>query len=193
MLASAALARARAPAPVPLPPVAIGTAVLWLFVAWRWFSGGWPGWWLPVPLALTALAVPLCAADFRYRRLPDALTLPAYPIFAAAITTAAVAGPGPQLAVRALVAASFFGGLHLLVHALSRRSLGAGDVKLAGALGGVLGAASWGALGVAAVLAAVVTAALALTRRWGRGVPHGPGLLAAACLVALFPGRGVGA
>ncbi|HJQ06192.1 MAG TPA: hypothetical protein VJ872_12145, partial [Nocardioides sp.] len=73
---------------------------------------------------------------------------------------------------------------------LSRRSLGAGDVKLAGALGAVLGAVSWVALPVAAAIAAVVTVALAVVRRSTGGVPHGPGLLAAASLVAVFPGTG---
>jgi leader peptidase (prepilin peptidase)/N-methyltransferase len=189
-LAAAVLTRARAPAPVPLVPVAALTAALWLFTGWRWLAGAWPSWWLPVPLALTALAVPLAAADLRHRRLPDALTLPAYPILAGAVVAAAVAGPGAALVLRAAGAAALFGGLHLLAHTLSRRSLGAGDVKLAGALGAVLGALNWAALVVAATLAAAFTVVLALVRRWPHGVPHGPGLLVATWLVAVFPGAG---
>lgn len=189
-LAAAVLARARAPAPVPLAPVAALTATLWLFTAWRWLTGAWPSWWLPVPLAVTALAVPLAAADLRHRRLPDALTLPAYPILAAVLGAAALAGPGTAMALRALSAAVVFGGLHLLAHMLSRRSLGAGDVKLAGALGAVLGAVNWAALVVAAAFAAALTVSLALVRHWRHGVPHGPGLLVATWLVAVFPGTG---
>jgi leader peptidase (prepilin peptidase)/N-methyltransferase len=189
-LAAAVLARARAPAPVPVAPVAALTAVLWLFVAVRWLAGAWPSWWLPVPLALTALAVPLAAADLHHRRLPDALTVPAYPILAGAVAWAAVAGPGISLAVRAVAAAALFGGLHLLAHTLSRCSLGGGDVKLAGALGAVLGAVNWAALVVSAILAAAFTVVLALVRRWPDGVPHGPGLLVAAWLAAVFPGTG---
>ncbi|TVT15682.1 A24 family peptidase [Amycolatopsis acidiphila] len=193
VLASAVLARARAPAPVPLAPVAAMTAALWAVVGWRWLGHGWPSWWLPVPLALTTFAVPLAAADLRHRRLPDVLTLPAYPILAIALCASATTGPGIGLAVRALAAGAVFGGLHLLVHALSRSSLGAGDVKLAGALGAVLGAVSWAALVVAAVLAAMTTVVLALTRRRRHGVPHGPGLLLATWLVAVFHGTGTGA
>ena len=49
-----------------------------------------------------------------------------------------------------------------LVHLLRPAALGLGDVKLAAPLGAVLGAASWSALAIAAVLAAVIT---------GRGAP----------------------
>ena len=58
---------------------------------------------------------------------------------------------------------------------------------LAGSLGAVLGALGWSALVVAAVLAAVVTASLAVGRRRA-AAPHGPGLLLATWLVAAFPG-----
>ncbi|MFD2400193.1 hypothetical protein ACFSVJ_30210 [Prauserella oleivorans] len=70
-------------------------------------------------------------------------------------------------------------------------------MKLAGSLGGVLGATGWPAVVVAACTAAVVTAVLALAaallrvRRWRDGVPHGPGLLLATCLVVVFPGAGL--
>ncbi|TVT29920.1 prepilin peptidase [Amycolatopsis rhizosphaerae] len=181
------LTRAAVPAPVPRGPVAAGTALLWLVVAWRWGAGAWPPWWLPVPLAVTTVAVPLVAADLRHRRLPDVLTLPSYPLLGIVLGLAAVLGPGTGLAGRAVAAATVFGGLHLLAHTLARGSLGAGDVKLSGVLGAVLGAVSWTALVVAAVLAAVLTAVLAVSRRWHGGVPHGPGLLAATWLVSVFP------
>lgn len=159
----------KAGAPVPVAAVLIGTAVAWAGVA-AMASRPW------TPLVLTALAVPLIAADVRHRRLPDVLTLPAYPALVA------VARDPPE----ALGAAAVFGGLHLVVHLLTPRSMGAGDVKLAGALGAALG---WFLLPVAAVLAALVTAVLAATRRWRDGVPHGPGMLAAAtALTLLRPG-----
>ncbi|MEU6642945.1 A24 family peptidase [Saccharomonospora sp. NPDC046836] len=156
-----------------------------------------PEWWLPVPLVVTALAVPLTLADLRHRRLPDVLTLPAYPLAGAALGIAAVTGPGGALAARAMVGAVLFGAAHALVHAVAPAALGAGDVKLSGSLGGVLGATGWQALVVAAGTAAVTTLVLAAVaalfhmRRWREGVPHGPGLLAATCLVALFPGGGL--
>ncbi|HVV13041.1 prepilin peptidase [Amycolatopsis sp.] len=189
-LLSSILARARSPAPVPGWPVASATAVLWGVTAWRWLAGAIPPWWLPVPLVVSALAIPLIATDLRYQRVPNVLTLPAYPLLGGVLALAAVAGPSPQIGLRALNAAIVFGGLHLLIYALARRSLGAGDVKLAGSLGAVLGAVHWAALVVASVLAAVVTLLLALTRRWADGVPHGPGLLGATWLVSLFPATG---
>jgi leader peptidase (prepilin peptidase)/N-methyltransferase len=176
----------------------LATAVLWGLVAWRWSSGGGPGWWLPVPLALTALAVPLTLADLRARRLPDVLTLSAYPVLGGALAAAALAGPDPGLLVGAAGGALAFAAAHAAVHLVAPASLGAGDVKLSGSLGAVLGAVGWAALPVAACGAAVVTALLAAgarvcrSRAWRDGVPHGPGLLAATCLVAVFPAAGSG-
>ncbi|HJQ46810.1 MAG TPA: prepilin peptidase, partial [Amycolatopsis sp.] len=101
LLTSFVLVRARSPAPVPAASVAAATGVLWALVATRRLSGGWPSWWLPVPLLVTALAVPLVAADLRHRRLPNALTLPAYPALGLALTAAARAGPGAGMLLRA--------------------------------------------------------------------------------------------
>ncbi|ASR39490.1 peptidase [Prauserella marina] len=184
------------PATVSARWCALGVAASWSGVALRWAVSGLPGWWLPVPLAVTALAVPLALADLGHRRLPDVLTLPAYPILGAALCVAAVTGPEEGLAVRAMVGGAVFATAHLLVHAVAPNALGAGDVKLSGSLGGVLGATGWPALVVAAFAAAVVTLVLAgsavllRARRWREGVPHGPGMLAATCLIAVFPGSG---
>lgn len=187
-----ALARAENPIRIGAGWCELGTALSWAMLAWLWCSGVLPGWWLPVPLAVTAIGVPLVPADLRHRRLPDVLTLAAYPILAGALTIAAAAGSAPGLLWRALAVAVLFGGAHAVVHALAPSALGAGDVKLAGSLGAVLGACGWAAAVVAACLAAVVSAllaglaALAGSSRWRTGVPHGPGLLLAVALVAVF-------
>jgi leader peptidase (prepilin peptidase)/N-methyltransferase len=182
---AALLKRASAPIPVSLTAVlaALGVAV----AAVRWLAGGWPGWWLPVPALLAVVAVPLALADLRHLRLPDVLTLPAYPLFGVAVGAASLGGGGPSLAVRAAAGAALFGGAHALVRRATPGSLGAGDVKLSGSLGAVLGAAGWPALALAAVVAALLSLAVAAVRRNSR-VPHGPALLAAAWLCALFPG-----
>jgi Flp pilus assembly protein protease CpaA len=126
-----------------------------------------PGWWLPVPLVLGWLGVPLAAVDLARRRLPDALTLAAYPLLGAALAIAALGPPGGPLALRATVGLLVFGGAHALVHRLAPGGLGAGDVKLSGSLGAVLGALGWPALLLAPLGASAGTLALALaTAAW---------------------------
>jgi leader peptidase (prepilin peptidase) / N-methyltransferase len=177
----------RAAAPIPVLATAVLAALGVAAATGRWLTGGWPGWWLPVPVLLTIVAAPLALADLRHLRLPDVLTLPAYPLFGAAVGAAALGGGGPSLAVRAAAGALLFGGAHALVHRAVPGSLGAGDVKLSGSLGAVLGAAGWPALALAAVLAALLSLAVAVVRKSHR-VPHGPALLTATWLCALFPG-----
>jgi len=179
------LKRASAPVPTALTAVLAGLGVA-AVTAGR-VAGAWPGWWLPVPVLLTVVGVPLALADLRHLRLPDVLTLPAYPLFGAAVGAAALGGGGPSLAVRAAAGALLFGGAHALVRIATPDSLGAGDVKLSGSLGAVLGAAGWAALAAAAVLAALLTLAVTAVRRGSGRVPHGPALLTATWLCAIFP------
>jgi leader peptidase (prepilin peptidase)/N-methyltransferase len=171
-----------------------GVAALWAVLGWRVGAGALPEWWLPVPLLLTWFAVLLTATDLRHRRLPDALTMPAYPIAAAVLAAAAAAGGGWPLAAGAAFGAGAFLAVHTAIRLIRPSALGLGDVKLSGPLGAVLGAVGWPALVLAAWLAAACTLALRLAapRRlavtWRDGIPHGPGLLAATSLIALFPG-----
>lgn len=192
------LARLRRGAHVRAGPCEIAGALLFTLVAVRWMSGGFSSWWLPVPLVMSALGVPLVAVDLVHRRLPDALTWPAYALVGGALGLAAAMSADPALLAAALAGAVVFGGAHLVVHLVAPHSLGAGDVKLAGSVGAALGAVGWPALAVAACLAAMVTlafaacATLARTRVWSGGVPHGPGLLTATWMVVVFPGTGLG-
>lgn len=122
-------------------------------------AGSLPAWWLPVAWLVSVLGVPLALADVRHRRLPDVLTLPAYPAVALTLTLAAFSGGGWRLAAGAALGCLLFGGTHLIVHRLSAGGLGPGDVKLAGSFGAVLGAVGGLAPAVAAVLAAMVSLA----------------------------------
>ncbi|GAB3367309.1 prepilin peptidase [Amycolatopsis echigonensis] len=128
-------------------------------------SGALPAWWLPVAWLVSVLGVPLALADVRHRRLPDVLTLPAYPVVALTLALAALSGGGWRLAAGAVLGCLLFGGTHLIVHRLSAGGLGPGDVKLAGSFGAVLGAVGGLAPAVAAVLAAMVSAA-AMVPMW---------------------------
>jgi leader peptidase (prepilin peptidase)/N-methyltransferase len=132
-------------------------------------------------LLVAWLGVLLSVVDFRHRRLPDSLTLPAYPLVGGVLAVG-----GADLA-RALGGCLAYFGLHLAAHRLAPASMGGGDVKLSGALGAVLGSVSWVALPVGAVLASVVTLAVS-SGKPRDGPPHGPGLAGATWLVSLAGG-----
>lgn len=162
----------------------VGTAAVWSLVGTRF--GSLPPWWLPVPVLLGWFTVLLTAADLAHRRLPDPVNLLGYPALGAALVAAA-AGGGVPVGVPALAGVVVFGGAHLAVHWWRPSALGAGDVKLSGWLGGVLGVLGWPAVVLVTVSAAVCSVLLRVAPAWRSGAPHGPGLLAATCLVALFP------
>ena len=131
----------------------------------------------------------LAAIDWRTRRLPDAITLPSYPVLIALL---APSGRLPGAALAAAVLIVVFGVLWLIRPA----DLGLGDVKLSGLIGLVTGSGG-PAAAATAVLAGVLLAALyaiALLAR-GRGsrdtvFPFGPFLItgALAALAAGSPG-----
>lgn len=172
---------------VPAPVCAAGVAVLWSVTGAR--IDRLPVWWWPVPLLLGWVAVLLAAADVVARRLPDALTLPAYLVAAGLLGVAALGAGDADLPVRGLVGAVLWAGGYAAVRVVAAGALGGGDVKLAGSLGALAAATSWSALLLAVLLATAMTAlvagpALLLGRR---DIPHGPAMLAAAWLVVLQP------
>jgi leader peptidase (prepilin peptidase)/N-methyltransferase len=169
--------------------LAAAVGVLWAVVGWQVANGHLPVYWLPVPLTVTWFAVLLVVVDLRHSRLPDALTLPAYPaILAAVVLTAWLSGDW-SVPPRAVVGAAVFLGLHVVVRRMHPPSLGAGDVKLSGSVGAALAAAGWPCLSLAALVAAVVTLLLSIAvgPDWPEGVPHGPGLLMATSLFVMVP------
>ncbi len=179
----------RIPRGVQVPVLACGVVVaaLWAVIAER--AGGLPVWWWPVPLMLAWAGVLLGAADVVVRRLPDALTLPAYPVVAVLLVVAAAGVGDAELLVRALGGALLWAGGYAAVRLIAPGALGGGDVKLAGSLGALTAAASWPGLLIAVLMATVLTAAVAGPAQvFGyRDVPHGPAMLAAAWLVVLHP------
>jgi leader peptidase (prepilin peptidase) / N-methyltransferase len=179
------LGRLRRGARVPPPWCELGVAVVWASTGSAARAGALPVRWIPVLLALGWFAVAAAAVDVLHHRLPDALTLPALPV-----ALLLLAPLGADVVVRGLVGATIAAIAHGAVHLLAPAAMGAGDVKLAGSLGAVLAASSWPALLLAGVLAAVLSAALALVLTMtGRGcrataLPHGPSMLLAAWVVA---------
>jgi leader peptidase (prepilin peptidase)/N-methyltransferase len=154
-----------------------------------------PGPQTPAFCVLAAAGVPLAFFDARTSRLPNAVTLPAYPVSLALLGAAApfLAGGASRFshALIGMAAAVAFFGVLLLV---SPAGLGMGDVKLAGPLGaylGWLGATAFAAGLLAAwLLAAVTGLGLLLAHRARRKtqIPFGPFLVAATLAVVLASG-----
>ncbi len=150
-------------------------------------AAGWSA-LLPALLALALIGTPLVVIDVEHHRLPDRLVVPAAAAGAALLTlAAAIRDTWAPLLHAAEGAAGVFAVLFLLWFA-APRSLGFGDVKLGGVLGGYLGWFGWrqvyyGLLG-GFVLGAVLAVALLVVRRatLKTHLAFGPMLLAGALL-----------
>ncbi|MFN2479735.1 MAG: prepilin peptidase [Pseudonocardiaceae bacterium] len=173
---------------VPVPVCTVAVAVLWAVVGER-ASEGLPVWWWPVPLVLGWAGVLLASADLIARRLPDALTLPAYPVVAVLLVAAAVGAGNSEALARATAGGLLWVGGYAAVRLVAPGALGGGDVKLAGSLGALAAATSWPGLLLAVLAANVITVAIAGPARLlgYRDVPHGPAMLASVWLVVLHP------
>ncbi|QGK69663.1 prepilin peptidase [Allosaccharopolyspora coralli] len=160
-----------------------GAALVGVAVAVR-TAGGLPWWWVPVPLAFGWWAILLAVCDWRSRRLPDALTLPAYPVVAFALAVALEHPPTTGTAASSLAGAVLFAGSYALVRWWSPHGLGAGDVKLAGVVGAVVGAVAVPAVLVVMASAAILT--VVASARTAGPVAHGPAILVPAWLCTLL-------
>ena len=127
----------------------------------------------PAELVAFATLAVACALlvliDLAAFRLPNAIVGPMYPIlFAALAGAAALSGDWGRLGRAVVVAAILVAGYFVLAF-LSPSSLGLGDVKLSGLLGGFLGWLGWSeaALGTLAAfaLSGVVAVILVITVR----------------------------
>lgn len=143
---------------------------------------------------LGVLGVALSAIDIAVQRLPDRLTLPAYPVVIALLGIAAVAGHSGWALVRALLGCLALALFYLLLAMVRPGQLGFGDVKLAGLTGLALGWLGWPALIAGAalgfVLSAVVSVALLAARRVSMrsSICFGPFMLGGALLAIVLSG-----
>ena len=131
----------------------------------------------------------LSGVDLVARRLPDALTLPAYPLVASVLGIAAAGVGNVDPLFRAAVGALLWAGGYAAIRLVSPGALGGGDVKLAGSLGALTAATSWSGLILAVVAAGTLTVMVAVPAGMCgyRDIAHGPAMLAAAWLVVLHP------
>jgi leader peptidase (prepilin peptidase)/N-methyltransferase len=137
----------------------------------------------------------LALIDLDVRRLPDVLTLPAYPVAAVLLALCSAAVDDWDALARAAACAALAVALFtaLALVGAGSEGLGLGDVKLVGVLAGLLGWYGWtnALLGIATgcVLGGLVALVLLLSGRAGRGsqVAYGPVLIAGAYVWAVLP------
>lgn len=152
---------------------------------------------LPAHLFLAGVGVPLAVIDLREHRLPNWLTLPAYPVAGALLGLAAIADEDSAGAWRALAGMVILIGFYDLISRINPAGMGYGDVKFSGVLGLYLGWAGWDAI-VVGTLAAFVAGAvtglgLLITRRaeLSSSMPFGPFMLAGT-VIGIVAGADVG-
>ncbi|HUD40350.1 MAG TPA: A24 family peptidase [Streptosporangiaceae bacterium] len=171
------------------PPLAIeitSAAVIALLLA---KFGGQPA--VAAFAYLGVIGVALSQIDLAVQRLPDRLTLPAYPALVTLLTVAAAVGDDWAALIRAVLAGLALGGGYLVLSLVSGGQVGGGDVKLAGLAGLVLGWLSWDTLIIGAfagfLLAALVSAGLLAARKITKQsrLSFGPYLLGGALLATL--------
>jgi leader peptidase (prepilin peptidase)/N-methyltransferase len=140
------------------------------------------------------LGVALGAIDIKVYRLPDRLTLGAYPAMVALLGVAAVLGHDADGLLRAVIASLALAATYLLLAVIRPGQLGGGDIKLAALIGLALGWLSWAAVLYGAALgfalSAIVSLALLAMRRISlrSEISFGPFMLGGALLVILASG-----
>ena len=140
---------------------------------------------------LGIVGVALTQIDVAVQRLPDRLTLPAYPALIVLLGVAAAFDDDWTAFVRAVLGALAVGAGYALLGLASGGQVGGGDIKVAGLIGLLLGWLSWRTLitgaGAGFVLAAVAGVALLTARRISRHgrISFGPYLLSGALLATL--------
>ncbi len=171
------------------PLVELATAALFVVMAVRF--GLDPV--LPAYLYLAAVGLALALIDLDCKRLPNALTLPSYPVVAALLGVGAALGSDSGDLVRALLGGVAMYAVYFTLCFAYPAGMGFGDVKLAGVLGMVTAWLGWGAWSIGLFLGFLfggMFGVLVIAARRGdrkTAVPFGPFMLAGA-LVAILAG-----
>jgi leader peptidase (prepilin peptidase) / N-methyltransferase len=164
------------PISVRYPIVEGATGLLFAVVGWHFAAHPML---LAAYLAFAGIAVALALIDLDVRRLPNVLVLPSYPVLAALLAL----GVGGDGLLRAAVGAVLLFGFFLAVAVAAPGGIGLGDVKLAGVVGGMTAALSWGAFLTGAFAGFLLGAVAGVLLILGRGarrktaVPFGPFML----------------
>jgi len=154
--------------------------------------GGWValGLWLLIAMMLITLA----AYDARWMILPDKVMVPLVVTAAVFAVTMSFVTHNPRVLAGAIEAAALAGGgFYLLATATRGKGMGGGDIKLAFAMGLILGVKATGvAMLLAFNVAAIVGVVMIVVRRLKRKdhIPFGPYLVGGTIVAFLF-GRGI--
>lgn len=180
------------PISIRYPFVELLTALLFAAVALRFADDAE----LPAFLALTAGLVALSAVDLERFLLPNRILYPTLALTGALLAVAAAVDGDWRSLRNAAVGGAIAFALLFVIHVVSPKGMGFGDVRLAGVLGVALG---WVGIGhvflglflgfLLASFLGVALIALRLRSRKDR-LPFGP-FLAAGALLAVFVGRPV--
>jgi leader peptidase (prepilin peptidase)/N-methyltransferase len=177
----------RAPISPRYPLVEAVTAALFAVMALRFGCD----WVLPAYLYLAAVGLALALIDLDCKRLPDALTLPSYPVATVLLAAAALAGSESGSFVNALLGGAAMFAVYFALCFAYPAGMGFGDVKLAGVLGMYTAWLGWGAWAVAlflgVFLGGLFGVALIAVKKGGRktAVPFGPFMLLGALIATL--------
>jgi len=137
-------------------------------------------------LWFAAATIALSAIDLMTHRLPNAIVYPTIAVAIAGGLAEAALALDATMALRVLAGSGILFGGYLVLALAWTGGMGLGDVKLAAALGALLGAVGWGSLAVGAfagfLLGGVASVILLIARRVDRrsGIPFGPFMLAGA-------------
>jgi leader peptidase (prepilin peptidase)/N-methyltransferase len=135
------------------------------------------------------LSIALAFIDFREKRLPNRLLLPAYPTLLLLLLAASWQENHLDALLRALAASVVLFGFYLVLKLVNSSGLGAGDVKLAALIGLTLGWLGWPQVFIATAMAfigAAVVATIGLIARklsLKSQIAFGPYMLAGCWLV----------
>jgi leader peptidase (prepilin peptidase)/N-methyltransferase len=171
------------------PFIELLTGVLFAAVGARFAHSAWA---LPAYLVLTASLIALSAIDLEHYLLPNRIL---YPTDAAVVALLAVASAGESdwgAFVRAAIAGAVAFVIFFVIHIVSPRGMGFGDVRLSFLLGFSLGWLGWGevagGLFAGFLYGAVIGVVLILTKARSRRqqIPFGPFLAAGAMTFVLF-------
>jgi len=150
-------------------------------------------WTLPAYLVLTGALVALAAIDLETYLLPNRIVYPLTTAMLGLLALGTLADDDFDTFSRGVVAGAIAFGIFLVLHLVSPRSMGFGDVKLSFTLGLSLGILGWGEMFLGLFLGflygAVIGIVLIATRirAKNQAVPFGP-FLAAGALTAILVG-----